>query len=332
MSTFTKFRIGVLATLGAAFFVGSIGAKAASEGFPSKPIRMVVPAPPGGGTDGMARLVGNALAQSAGWTFIPENRPGAGGNIGFDIAFKSAPDGHTLAMGESSNMIVNQFLYSNIPFDIEKDMQPVVLVARVPMVLAVSASGKNPDMASLIAAGKSGSLSYASSGNGTLAHLLGELWKDRAQINMVHIPYRGAAPAMTDLVGGQVDVLFTSLTVALPMIQAGKIRALAVASPDRVAAIKDVPTMAEAGYKDIEASVVFGIVGPSGMPPSVLEQINGKVNEALVRPEIEKQLASMGVERAPGTFGGDSASFEKLLRAERAKWAPVIKSAGIKID
>lgn len=307
-------------------------APAFADTFPSKPIRLIVPAPPGGGTDGVARLTAHALTESAGWTFVPDNLPGAGGNIGFDTTFKAAKDGYTLAMGESSNMIINQFLYSRVPFNIEKDMQPVVLIARVPMVLVVASNGPHKSMDALVAAGKKGSLSFASSGNGTLAHLVGELWKRRAGLNMQHIPYRGAAPAMTDLIGGQVDLAFTSIPVAMPMIQGGKVRALALMAGERLPLLKDVPTMAEAGYKDMEASVVWGMVGPAGMPPALVSRINAETNKALQRPAVVQQLVAMGAERTPGSFGGDPESFSKVLREERAKWAPVVKASGATVD
>ncbi|SOY77751.1 conserved exported hypothetical protein [Cupriavidus taiwanensis] len=303
-----------------------------AETFPAKPIRLIIPAPPGGGTDGMARLTANALTESVNWAFVPENLPGAGGNIGFDQTFKAPRDGYTLAMGESSNMVVNQFLYRRIPFDIEKDMLPIALIAKVPLVLIVSASGPHANVGTLVAAGKKASLSFASSGNGTLAHLVGEMWKRKAGINMQHIPYRGAAQAMTDLIGGQVDLFFASIPVALPMIQGGKVRAIAVTADKRVPVLKDVPTMAEVGYKDIEASVVFGLVGPAGIPSTVVTRINAEVNKALVRPAVAQQLTAMGVERTAGSFGGNSESFGRLLREERAKWAPVIKTSGATVD
>lgn len=309
-----------------------LAAPALADTFPAKPIRLVVPAPPGGGTDGMARLLANALTESVGWTFVPDNLPGAGGNIGFDTTFKASKDGYTLAMGESSNMVVNQYLYSRIPFNIEKDMQPVALVARVPLVLIVSANRPHTSMAALVAAGKKGPLSFASSGNGTLAHLVGELWKRKAGLDMQHIPYRGAAPAMTDLIGGQVDMFFASVPVALPMIQGGKVRALAVTAGERVPVLKDVPTMSEAGFKDMEASVVFGLVGPAGIPGPLVSRINAEANKALQRPAVVQQLNAMGVERTPGSFGGDAEAFARVLREERAKWAPVIKASGATVD
>lgn len=312
--------------------VAMLAAPAFADTFPSKPIRLVVPAPPGGGTDGVARLTAHALTESVGWTLVPDNLPGAGGNIGFDTTFKAAKDGYTLAMGETSNMIVNQFLYGRIPFNIEKDMQPVALIARVPMVLVVSSSGPYKSVDALVEAGKKRSLSFASSGNGTLAHLVGELWKRRTGVDMQHIPYRGAAPAMTDLIGGQVDLAFTSIPVAMPMIRGGKVRALAVMAGERLPLLNDVPTMAEAGYKDMEASVVWGMVGPAGMPPAVVSRINAETNKALQRPAVVQQLVAMGAERTPGSFGGDSESFAKVLREERAKWAPVVKASGATVD
>jgi len=305
---------------------------ALAETFPAKPIRLVVPAPPGGGTDGMARLTANALTESARWTLVPDNLPGAGGNIGFDATFKAPKDGYTLAMGESSNMVINQYLYGRIPFQIERDMQPIALVARVPLVLIVSASGPHTSMAALVQAGKKGSLSFASSGNGTLAHLVGESWKRKAGLDMLHVPYRGAAPALTDLIGGQVDLFFASVPVALPMVQGGKVRALAVTAAERVPLLKDVPTMAEAGFSQMEASVVFGLVGPAGIPGPLVARINAETNKALQRPAAAAQLAAMGAERMPAGWTGDAEAFARVLREERAKWAPVVKASGATVD
>lgn len=303
-----------------------------ADGFPAKPIRLIVPAPPGGGTDGMARLIANAVTESTQWSFIPDNLPGAGGNIGFDQTFKAGRDGYTLALGESSNMIVNQFLYNRIPFNIEKDMLPITLVAKVPLVLIVSAQGPYTSVESLLVAGRKKSLSFASSGNGTLAHLEGELWKKKSGVEMQHIPYRGAAPALTDLIGGQTDFFFASIPVALPMIQGGKVRALAVTAAHRVGVLKDVPTMAEAGFQGMEASVVFGVVGPVGIPPAIVARLSTEINKALLKPSVAQQLTALGAERDTGTFGGDSASFEKLLVQERLKWAPVVKASGATVD
>lgn len=328
-ATIMRRRTLVLTALSTA---AMIAMPAFAQTFPSKPIRLIVPAPAGGGTDGVARLTAQALTESVGWTFVPDNLPGAGGNIGLDTTFRAAKDGYTLAMGESSNMIINQFLYSRIPFNIEKDMQPVALIARVPMVLVVSSSSPYKSVDTLVQASKKRSLSFASSGNGTLAHLVGESWKRRAGVDMQHIPYRGAAPAMTDLIGGQVDLAFTSLPVAMPMIQGGKVRALAVMTSERLSQLKDVPTMAEAGYKDMEASVVWGMVGPAGMPPALVSRINAETNKALQRPAAVQQLVAMGAERTPGSFGGDAESFAKVLQEERTKWAPVVKASGATVD
>lgn len=330
-SNFDRRRRTVLraaALLGAWSAAGS----SVAQDFPVKPVRLIVPAPPGGGTDAMARLVASALAESVKWNVIAENRPGGGGNIGFDQAFRATPDGYTLALGESSNMIVNEFLYRHIPFDIEKDMQPIALLAKVPLVLIVAVNGPHTSVEKLVEAGRKGSISFASSGNGTLAHLVGELWKGKAGLNMLHVPYRGAAPALTDLIGGQVDMFFASVPVALPMIQGGKVRALAVTAPDRLSSLKDVPTMAQAGYAGMDASVVFGLVGPAGIPASVASELNTQVNKAMESAAVAKQLLVMGVDRTPGTFGGDPASFAALLREERAKWAPVVKTSGAQVD
>ncbi|CAM3650091.1 LacI family transcriptional regulator [Bordetella sputigena] len=320
--------------LRSAFLLAASAAAGAgvAQDFPVKPIRLIVPAPPGGGTDAMARVLANALAESARWSVVAENRPGGGGNIGFDQTFRAAPDGYTLALGESSNMIVNEFLYHRIPYDIEKDMQPIALLAKVPLVLIVSASGPYGSVADLVAAGRKTRITFASSGNGTLAHLMGERWKGQTGLDMLHVPYRGAAPALTDLIGGQVDMFFASVPVALPMIRGGKVRALAVTASHRLGTLKEVPTMAQAGYPGMEASVVFGLVGPAGIPAPVVSEINTQVNKAMQGPAVTGQLLAMGVDRPPGTWGGDPASFAALLREERALWAPVVKASGAQVD
>lgn len=323
-------RHAFVAMFSAAILVGL--ATASADEFPSKPIRLVVPAPPGGGTDTLSRLVATALTETAKWTVVTDNIPGAGGNIGFDATFRAPKDGHTLAMGEPSNMIVNPFMYKRIPFDVERDMQPVTLVARIPLVLIVAATSPHASARDLIEAARKKPLSYASSGNGTLAHVQGELWKTKTGVDILHVPYKGAAPALMDVIGGQVDFCFTSIPVAMPMIQAGRVRALAIASRERLPILKDVPTMEEAGFPGMEASAIFGIIAASGIPAAALARLSTEINRILVKPSVEERLVAMGAERVPGSFGGDPASFQKLLREERAKWGPVVKASGAVVD
>lgn len=318
--------MAMAASAGLAAFAGGVHA----ADYPNKPIRLVVPAPPGGGTDTMARHVSNALTTSLKWTMVVENVPGAGGNIGLDRVAKSPGDGYTLAMGESSNLTVNQALYKKLPFVIDKDLTPVSLVARVPLVLVVANKGPYANVADLVKASRSKPVTFASSGNGTLGHLVGELWKKKAGIDLVHVPYRGAAPAMTDLAGGQVDMFFASIAAALPMVQSGMLRALAVASPGRSPIMPEVPTMKEASKLDVEATVIFGLVATAGTPEPVIAQFNREVNGALQQPEMRKTLLALGA--LPDSLGGSVASFDTLLKSERVKWSQVVKDAGATID
>ncbi|MBB5213973.1 Bug family tripartite tricarboxylate transporter substrate binding protein [Parapusillimonas granuli] len=298
--------------------------------YPTKPIRFVVPAPPGGGTDVMTRQIGNALSTSLGWTVVVENIPGAGGNIGLDRVAKASKDGYTIAMGESSNLTVNQFLYKNIPFAIEKDLVPVSLIAKVPLVLLASGKGPHHSVADLVEASKRKPLTFASSGNGTLGHLAGELWKKTSGLDLLHVPYRGAAPAMTDLSGGHVDLFFASITAALASIQSGLVRALAVTTAKRTEVLPGIPTMAEAGYPDIEAAVIFGVVAPTGTPQEVVARLNQEINAGLKQVNLRRALLELGV--IPESLGGSVESFASVLREERLKWGEVVKASGATVN
>lgn len=308
------------------------GAPAIAEDFPTKPIRIIAPAPPGATTDALARLMAQGLTDTAKWQTVVENISGAGGNIGFETAFRAPKDGHTLALGEPSNMIVNQFIYKRIPFDVEKDMQPITLLAKVPLVLVVSASSPYTSVENLLAAGRKKPLTFASGGNGTMGHVTAVMWAGKTGVSMQHIPYKGSAPAMTDLIGGQTDFFFTTPPLALPMIQGGKVRALAVTAPVRLPSLKDVPTMAEAGTPGMEVSAIFGVVGSAAIPPATVAKLSSEMNKVLALPAVGEKLVAMGADRRPGAFGGDPAAFQKLLQEERAKWGPVVKASGVSVD
>lgn len=319
--------LGLAACTGLLLFASSASSNAE---YPSKPIRFIVPAPPGGGTDVVTRQIANALGSSLQWTMVIENLPGAGGNIGLERVAKAPKDGYTIGMGESSNLTVNQYIYKNIPFVIDRDLTPVSLIAKVPLVLVVSAKSPYRSVADLVTAAKSRSLMFASSGNGTLAHVVGELWKRRAGLDMIHVPYRGAAPAMTDLSGGQTDLFFASITAALPMLQAGLIRALAVTSTERAPALSDIPTMSEAGYKDIEAAVIFGVVAPTGTPATLIAKLNHEIAHSLQQPGLRKSLLELGA--VPDSLGGSVETFAAVLKEDRLKWSRVVKESGATVD
>jgi len=305
-------------------------ADALAQNYPTKPIRLVVPFPAAGTTDILAREVAQRLSVLWGQSVVVDNRPGAGGNIGSDLVAKSAPDGYTLLMGTVGTHAINPSLYSKMPYDHVKDFTPVILVAGVPNVLEVTPSLPVNSVADLIklAKEKPGQLNFASSGSGTSIHLSGELFKAMAGVDMTHVPYKGSAPAITDLMGGQVQLMFDNLPSSLGQIKAGKLRAIAVTSAQRAAALPNVPTIAESGVPGFEASSWFGILAPAGTPPAIVARINADVNQWLQSAEAKDKLLAQGAVAA----GGTPADFAAHIRAETEKWAKVVKISGAKVD
>ena len=323
-----RLRISLLTLIAALSFAPMAAAQAPA--YPTKPIRIVVPFPPGGATDILARDVAQKLTEAWGQQVIVDNRPGAGGNVGSELVAKSAPDGYTLEMGTVGTHAINASLYAKMPYDHVKDFAPIILVAAVPNVLEVNPAIPVNSVTELIAYAKAnpGKLNFASSGNGTSIHLSGELFKVMAGVEMTHVPYKGSAPALQDLVGGQVQIMFDNLPPSLPMIRAGKLRALAVTSAARAPALPDVPTVAEAGLPGFEASSWFGLLAPAGTPPAIVAKINGEVAAWLATPEAKEQLSKQGAAAA----GGTPDDFAKHIAAETAKWAKVVKASGAKVD
>lgn len=313
---------GLLATL----LSGGLGAHA--QEYPAKPIRLIVPSPPGGGTDTLSRLLATRLSETLKWQIVTENKPGAGGNIGMDVVAKSAPDGYTIALGESSNLTINPYLYSKMPYDAAKDLAPVALVGTVPLVLVTAPSRQFDSIASVVVAAKQKPLTFASGGNGTVGHLAGELWKRQAGIDIRHIPYRGGGPAITDVIGGQVDLNFASIPAAGSIIAGRALKALAVTAPRRVNQLPDVPTFDESGYKGFSAQVIYGIVAPAGTPPVIVSKLNEEINRVLEEPQTEANLAKVGVVTLPGS----ASEFATFLEGERAKWSRAIVDSGAKIE
>jgi tripartite-type tricarboxylate transporter receptor subunit TctC len=301
-----------------------------AQAYPTKPIRLVVPFPAGGTTDILAREVGQRLSVTLGQPIVIDNRPGAAGNIGADLVAKSAADGYTLLMGTVGTHAINASLYAKMPYDHVKDFAPVILVAGVPNVLEVNPALPVNSVADLIklAKAKPGQINFASSGSGTSIHLSGELFKTMAGVDMTHVPYKGSAPAITDLIGGQVQVMFDNLPSSLQFIKAGKLRAIAVTSAKRAAALPDVPTIAESGLPGFEASSWFGIVAPAGTPPAIIARINGDVDQWLQSSEAKEKLLAQGAIPA----GGTPEQFAAHIRAETEKWAKVVKASGAKVD
>jgi tripartite-type tricarboxylate transporter receptor subunit TctC len=298
--------------------------------YPTKPVRLVVPFPAGGTTDILARAVAQTLSEAWGQQVIVDNRPGAGGNIGSDLVAKSKPDGYTLLMGTVGTHAINPSLYKNMPYDHVKDFAPVILVAGVPNVLVVNLSLPVHSVPELIAYAKAnpGKLNFASSGNGTSIHLSGELFKAMTGVEMTHVPYKGSAPALTDLIGGQVQLMFDNLPSSLPFIKAGKLRALAVTSGARAAALPDLPTLAESGLPGFEASSWFGVLAPAGTPRDIVAKLNGAIAGWLASPEAKEKLLAQGAIAA----GGAPDDFARHIGAETSKWAKVVKASGAHID
>ena len=301
-----------------------------AQAYPNKPIRIVVPFPAGGATDILARAVAQKLTEAWGQPVIVDNRPGAGGNIGSELVAHSAPDGYTLEMGTVGTHAINASLYSKMPYDHIKDFAPVILVAGVPNVLEVNPSLPVNSVQELIAYAKAnpGKLNFASSGNGTSIHLSGELFKVMTGVQMTHVPYKGSAPALQDLIGGQVQLMFDNLPPSLPQIKSGKLRALAVTSATRSSALPDIPTVAESGLPGFEASSWFGILAPAGTPPAIIAKLNAEIAKWLTSPEAKEKMLALGA----NIGGGSPEDFAKHIAVETAKWQKVVKASGAKVD
>lgn len=311
------------------------GLAAAQAAWPSKPVRIVVPFAPGGTTDILARVLAPELSKAFGQSFVVDNKAGAGGNIGAELVAKSPGDGHTLLMGTVGTHGINKSLYSKLPYDPQKDFAPVTLVAGVPNVMVMNAKRAQSlgitNVAEFVRYAKAhpGQLNMASSGNGTSIHLAGELFKSRNGIFMTHIPFRGSGPALNDLIGGAVDVMFDNLPSAMPHIQAGSLKAFAVTSAVRSAALPDVPTVAEAGkLPGFEASSWFGLLAPAGTPPDIVSRLQQETAKALALPAVKERLLAQGA--IPS--GNTPADFTQLIDSEIAKWATVVKASGAKVD
>src|SRR5215472_6606805 len=320
----------ILQRFALAALVAVSAAHASAQSYPSKPIRLVVPFPAAGTTDILARDVGQHLSEIWKQPVVIENRPGAAGNIGSDIVARSGPDGYTLLMCTVSTHAINPNLYSKLPYDHIKDFAPVILVARVPNVLEVNPGVPVYSVADLIklAKEKPGQLNFASSGSGTSIHLSGELFKTMAGVSMVHVPYKGSAPAVADLVGGQVQLMFDNLPSSLQQIKGGKLRAIAVTSAQRSPALPDIPTIAESGLPGFEATSWFGVLAPAGTPPGIISRLNAEIDKWLQGDSGKAQLLEQGALPA----GGTPDEFAAYIRAETEKWAKVVKLSGAKVD
>jgi tripartite-type tricarboxylate transporter receptor subunit TctC len=295
-----------------------------------RPLRFVVPFPPGGSTDILARAIGAKLGTALGQTVIIDNKPGAGGSLGASEVARAEPDGNTLLMGHIGTLAVNPALYPKLPYDPVKSFVPVAWVARVPNILVVNAKSPIKTLADLVAQAraKPGHLTYSSGGNGSAAHIAFEYLKLQAKFPMLHIPYRGTGPSVTDLMGGQVDATFTGSPVVLPHVRSGQLRALAVSSTKRLPSLPDVPTVAESGFPGFDADQWYGVVAPAGTPAAVVARLNAEINKALQNPQVAQQLDGEGAVPVPGS----PQAFGDLIAREIPRWAKVVQAGNVRAD
>lgn len=318
----------VLAALAASLIIPV--AAVAQAAYPSQPIKLVVPFPPGGGTDTVARLITERLQTANRWTIVVDNKAGAGGNIGMDAVAKAKADGYTLGMGQTANLAINPTLYPKMSYDAQKDFVPVAVVASQPVVLVVRADAPYKTLADFVAAAKAkpGQLTLGSAGNGTVGHLTGEMFAKHAGYQHVHVPYKGAGPAATDLLGGQINYYFATPQAVVSFVKAGKMRALAVSSGKRLPILPDTPTIAESGYKGFETNDWKMLVAPVGTPADVVTKLNAEVQKALSKPDTISKLLAEG--SLPGA--GTPQEAAQLLRTEHQRWAQVVRDAKVKVD
>ncbi|GAD24179.1 tripartite tricarboxylate transporter substrate binding protein [Acidovorax sp. MR-S7] len=321
--------LGVLAcALGAA--QAQTAAPAAAGAYPSKPIRLIVPFPPGGGTDILSRLVSAKLTEANKWTVVADNKPGAGGTIGITEAVKAAPTGYDIVMGQKDNLVIGPWLYKSLPWDPTKDLTAVAHVAWTPVVIATSATSRFKTLADVVAAAKDkpGTITYGSPGNGTSIHLAGHLFEQAAGIKLSHVPYKGSNPALMDALAGNVDLLVSSLPSAMGQIKSGKLRPLAVTSAKRSSSAPDVPTVAESGFKGFDVSTWYGLMAPAGTPASVVQTLNTEVNKLLAQADVQAAIQAQGAEAQAMT----PAEFGTLLKTEYTQWKGIVEASGAKIE
>jgi len=306
----------------------AVGAHA--QTWPANPIKLIIPFPPGGGTDILSRIVSNKLAETNKWSIVADNRGGAGGTIGLAEAAKANPNGYTLVMGQKDNMAVAPWLYKSLAYDPLKDFTPVAHVAYTPVVIVTAANSKFKTLADVVNAARNapGTITYGSPGNGTTIHLAGEELNVAAKIKLVHVPYKGSSPAMVDAISGTLDLALSSVPSALGQIKAGKLRALAVTSATRSTSLPDVPTVAESGYKGFDVSTWYGLFVPAGTPKDIVTRLNSEVNKLLDTPEMKNAIHAQGAE--PQAMTPEKLS--TLLQKDHSSMRDIVKQAGVKIE
>src|SRR5262245_4164959 len=326
----TKMRAGILAFARIALLATLAAAPAAAQNYPTKPIRILIAQAPGSATDVISRVVGNRLSEGLGQPIVIEARPGAGGVVGTEAAARSAPDGYTLFMANNSTHGSNPAVYAKLPYDAVNDFAPIAFVASVPYVLVVDPSlpAKNVQELIGLAKSRSGKLNYASAGNGSTHHFCGELLKSMSGVDMVHVPYKGSPPAITGLLGGEVQLMFANVADIGSQIRSGKVKPLAVTTAKRAASLPEVPTMAEAGLPGFEIVSWFGLLAPAGTPAPIVTRLNAETVKVLAREDVQATLAKQGLEVSPGS----PEQFAAHIKSEIAKFTKIGKAAGIKAE
>ncbi len=321
-----------VAMLGILLAMMSIAAQA--QDYPSKPIRLLIPFTPGGGTDFVSRVVGTKLAETLKWQIVLENRPGAAGNLAIALAAQSAPDGYTIVMGQSDNMMLGPYLYANVGYDTIKSFAPIIQVSEAPLALVTNvppagAQGGLKSVADLIAKGKAApGISWATAGNGSMGHLYGELFKSVTTIQLLQVPYKGATPALADVMGGSVDVAIMSVPSVLGLVRGGKLTPVAVTTAKRSAMLPNTPTLEESGVKGVDTGIWLGLFAPAGTPPVVIARLNEEVNKVLQMPEVREKIINGGAT----PVGGPSEDFAAFVRSDYAKWGRIVKGSGVKLE
>jgi len=311
-----------------ALAAAGFAASAAAQAFPNRPVRLIVPQTPGGASDTLARIIGQSLSDKWGQPVVVENRAGAGGNIGMEAVAAASPDGYTLLMSYVGTHAINGALYKNLPFDPEKDFAPVATLATLPFVIVVKSDSTYKTLPALIDAAKSQQLTFGSAGNGSVNHLLGEMFNAAAGVKLTHVPYRGAAPAMQDLMGGRITTVFTSLPSVAGAIRGGSLYPVALTSAKRSNTFNTIPTIAESGFSDFNVNPWFGLFAPAKVSAAVVSKINHDINEILKSKDIKDKFAAAGAEPYPTSPD----AFAAELKADIAKWGQVVKSSGASID
>jgi tripartite-type tricarboxylate transporter receptor subunit TctC len=307
---------------------------AGAQDYPARPIRLFIPFPPGGGTDFVSRVVATALADALKWQVVTENRPGASGNLAIAQAAQSAPDGYTIVMGQSDNMALGPHLYANVGYDTLKSFVPIIQVSEAPLAIVSNAAPagaqvKLSNVADMLAKGKTANgLNWATAGNGSMGHLFGEQLKGVAGINLLQVHYKGAAPAMTDVMASQVDVAILSVPSVLPLVKGGKLVPVAVTTSKRSTMLPNTPTLSEAGVKGVDTGIWLGLFAPVGTPPAIVARLNAEINKVLQQPEVRDKILAGGA--IP--VGGSSEDFASFLRTDYTKWGQIVKASGVKLS